>query len=114
MTDHQKTPNWTDMMTLTDVQRRIFAAEQWNVLMRMMYNDIILDPDRDNNELVSVFLNMTAQCSMLKMMFNVWVEGFVNRHNGPITYKEILQFTSYLAMCEERYAVKLVAEHLDE
>jgi len=112
MLDYQETPDWNKLSELTAIRYRLFASERWLDLVRTMYNEIVMVPDRDNEELVSVFLDMVDTNAMLKLMFTTWLEGFTERHDGPVTHNEILQFVSYLGICEERHVGRLKAEGL--
>lgn len=110
----QDIPDWNSMSELTAVKYRSFAAERWAELVRHMYNDIVLVENCDNEDLTSKFLMMVDENPMLRMMWTTWIEGFTEREDGPITYKEVLQFISYLGMCEERHIEYLKGQGIFE
>lgn len=112
MLDEHDPPDWEYLSQLTAIKYRMFASEQYKDQVLVMYNEIVSNPDADNNELTSSFLSWCSNNSMLKLMFNTWLAGFEDRPNGPITCKEILQFISYLSMCEERHVTRLLKEGL--
>ncbi len=110
--DNQTIPDWNAFAELSAVKSRMFAAEQYKENVMVMYNEIVADPETDNNELTANFLRWCDHNDQLKLMFNIWLGGFEDRVNGPVTHIEILQFVNHLSMCEERQAVRLMTEGL--
>lgn len=110
--DTESPPDWDSISSLTAIKYRLFAAENYQAQVKIMWNKIIANPEADNDELISSFLQWCESNSMLKLMFNTWIEGFTERNDGPVSHKEILQFINYLAMCEERHADRLMKEGL--
>ncbi len=112
MLDEHGPPDWEYMAQLTPVKWRLFASESYYYQVKEMWNEIIANPDVDNDELTSSFLSWCDEFPSLKLLFNTWLEGFDERPDGPVTHKEILQFLNYLSMCEERHATRLIGEGL--
>lgn len=106
--DEQEVPDWEEMASLSLVKYRLFAAERYDGQVKTLWNELVLDPEVDNEELTARFLVWCEDNAMLKLMFNTWIEGFTERYDGPVTYKEILQFINYLSMCEERHAMRIL------
>lgn len=114
MLHEQETPDWEELAKLRPITARTFAAERWYDQLKMMYNDIVRNPKADNSDIVSSFLQAMDGNAYTKLMFMTWIEGFTERDDSPITYKEVLQFISYLWMCEERHIERLKREGMTQ
>lgn len=116
MLNEQETPDWEELAKLRSITARTFAAERWYDQLKIMYmyNDIVRNPKADNSDIVSTFLQVMDGNAYTKLMFMTWIEGFTERDDSPITYKEVLQFISYLWMCEERHIERLKREGVSQ
>lgn len=86
-------PDWQKLSKPTRDNKLSFTRYTWDRFVRDCYQQIVLDPKRDNQEIVIRMMHHMEKDPLVQMMFDVWIEGN-KREAGTVRPEEILQFAT--------------------
>lgn len=92
-------PNWNEIACSTPNEKLNFKANDYQELLIHFYREIILNRDRDNEEVVSIWLNYCDERRNVKDEFFEWINdgGFDVDNDVTIQWKHVLRFLNYMS-----------------
>lgn len=85
-----------------------FRSEKFAHNVREMYRDIVLDPERDNDEIKSLWLNICNNSPPMKRDFLMYVMQTRERgESRPIDYLDVLRYFNLMSHKELQQAEEI-------
>lgn len=83
-------------------------SEKFDHYVKQMYRDIVLDPERDNEEIKALWLNVCSGNHLMKADFL----SFINRTRErgdyrPIDYLDVLRYFNLMSVREQEEAEQI-------
>lgn len=100
--------NWNELARVDLKVCCELRSEKFHRYVKEMYQEIVLDPDRDNNEIKSIWLNACQGNPLMKKDF---LEFIVRTRESddyrPIDYKDVLRYFNLMSVKELEQAEEI-------
>lgn len=106
------TPNWQELSRISLKECCEFRAEKFGGYVNQMWNEIVKDKDRDNEEIKSIWLRSCNGNQLMKREFLCFI--IASREEDeyrPIDYKDVLRYFRRTSIQEENEARGLKVQH---
>lgn len=102
------TPDWKQLSKVTLKECCEFCSEKYTAYIRNMYRDIIMNKDRDNEEIKAVWLRLCSHNHYMKTNFLAFIlETRGEQEYRPIDHKDILRYFTKMSISNEQEAFDL-------
>lgn len=111
MTDQSITyPDWEAMSKVAGnpVLQLETSASMYKAKVRELWNDVVSNPNLNNNEVRSMMIQSMDRNETVKLMFYVFLDTqYPDVDEIQWDYRDVLKFFNHASFCNEQYITKL-------